>query len=156
MANKDTITLEALRPYFKNSKYSDEYQKPHYERTLPKHIEQPDQWVFSWNWSAALFPDLWMFYRKMYWQGLLVFFVSYVSGYLISYLIGTDSFVDGLIPYFFTFFLSGAFGNALYFRDLKHRIENDLPRKGVSVGAVWALLALAIMIATVEISVFGL
>lgn len=111
MMDKDKITLEALRPYLKNPKHTDEYQKLHYERTLPKHIKQPNQWVFSWNWSAALFPDLWMFYRKMYWQGLLVFFISYLSGHLISYLTrsdffierGTVSFIEILIPLFFHF-----------------------------------------------------
>ena len=33
----------------------------------------------SWNWAAFLFPSWWMFYRKMYLQGILFFVIKMVT-----------------------------------------------------------------------------
>ena len=41
----------------------------------------------SWNWSAALFPAEWMFYRKMYRQGALYLVIVNVISILLSVLL---------------------------------------------------------------------
>ncbi|MCP4923389.1 MAG: DUF2628 domain-containing protein [bacterium] len=137
--DKDNSTLEELKPYFEDLKNSGEKEINYYERRLPQHAENPDRWVWSWNWPAALFSSTWMIYRKMYWQAAVLILVGSIL----------DALTQNTFPPLkvISFILLGGFGNALYYRDIQDRIGQGHRRKGVHGWLALIFIILSIIVA---------
>jgi len=118
----------------------------------------------SWNWAAALFTSLWLFYRKMVAYGFMLFGVGFLMGFLYFLIVLTfKNIALIMLINFFNFVVSiaivillGIYGNYIYghftYKKLKElsliaKNEEELKllaaqKGGTSVG--WVLLAILI------------
>ncbi|PRO65876.1 DUF2628 domain-containing protein [Alkalicoccus urumqiensis] len=83
----------------------------------------------GWNWGAFFFSYYWLWYRKMY-KTAFAFLGIWLGIYLISF--GSVYHFDGFyfIAYLITFFLSGIFGDYLYFNSAARKVEQILLSDG--------------------------
>lgn len=101
----------------------------------------------SWNWSAFLFPQYWLFYRKIYKIAWLFLIISLASGVLGNYNTAVS----------FTICISmGLAGNYIYMDNLQEKFNkastmSDFERmkyvarnSGTSKGAVWIAIAVTV------------
>lgn len=80
---------------------------------------------FYWNWPAALFSSLWLLYRRMYFEALLVALASAVLMMIVSF-IPMDPVVLLFISITYSvlvFMTLGLFGTPLYLYCIKKRVE---------------------------------
>jgi hypothetical protein len=112
---------------------------------------------FVWNWGAFIFPVQWMIYRKMYLPGFLlsissVFITTVVGTYvppLMTPSIWAFIMVIMAIALYLAWFLSGAFGSYIYYRNLQTKVRRGYHKvstiKNVDKFSVWiSLLGLPI------------
>lgn len=110
MSNIETIQAETY------SDQEDAYSKK--ESYYLHAFNKIENGGFHWNWSAFFFPGLWMLYRKMYLESILV---TVLSSILHVFELGT-----GLICslQLILHVLMGCFANTLYHRVVKDRIQD--------------------------------
>ena len=104
---------------FINSNFN--YYIPLWER-----IEKEGR-IFSWNWASFLFFPFWLFYRKMYFCGiiysLIYCFINTILSLIINPLIKSNHIFEIiiLICTYIIMSLSGVLGNWIYY---KHTVIN--------------------------------
>ena len=122
------------------------------------------RWV-SWNWSAFVFGDAWLFYRKMYFYGIIYTLIRI----LLTPLVTTPNFLKTpfdldllalLAPHTLIMNLAlGIVGNQLYFQYAQRKVlpasakyaANHLPLRIESIGGVsLAALLLIPLLALLE------
>ncbi len=93
------------------------------------------KWFLSWNWSAFLWemvglPFVWFFYRRMYFNGLIISLLQTLSMHAIiwtSAYMGWDFFFVRIGVRLLNMVASlalGVFANALYFHFIKSRMTD--------------------------------
>lgn len=80
--------------------------------------------VFSWNWPAALFGILWLFYRRLY---LWAFLIPVIVWPLIHFIFTVLTPLQGSWVFPFSWLIPSLFcgilGNWLYYQSLSHRVH---------------------------------
>ncbi|WP_180955150.1 DUF2628 domain-containing protein [Peribacillus deserti] len=128
-------------------------------------LNEKIRWFISWNWAALLFSSLWFAYRKMYKIALIIAIGTLLTSSLSDYLLGNASWIYTIAEMIGI----GIIANYLYLRKankdilkikekgLKTQDElNELGRAGgTSVGAVWLLIGLNIILAIAMYLIFG-
>ena len=96
---------------------------------------------YTWNWAAFFFGGAWMAYRKMYLYAFLYTLVTWTLSQSVLRLISPNVYGESSVPlilqnihsgfFWFVFgclwliesILTGYFGNALYYRTIKKKIQ---------------------------------
>ena len=117
---------------------------PYYMRQFAK-FSSGDKYTISWNWASALFGDAWMFYRKMYLFGFIVFGAKFIIECIIM---KYNLVYNKLLIEVLYFLLLGICGNYLYYKHTTKKLSNlrkptqETTRKlgGTSALSVWIFL----------------
>lgn len=94
-----------------------------------------------WNWSAAFVPGFWLPYRRMYFYAFLYYLLYDLLISLFSVI-----FSNTLAEMFLPFVFFGIFGNVIYFRWVRKRMNAGIkpPESNTDSNAVWFLILISI------------
>ena len=124
---------------------------PYYMARFDKFNLVGGNFILTWNWAGFLFPQIWLFYRKMYLYGLIVLLAS---------------FVIPAAGWFFSGLVVGICGNYAYFTHAASKLqnlqnafvlqENLLPAAKLLGGTHWILALIVVIIYTVTLIMLGM
>ena len=97
---------------------------PYYMRQFAKFSSAGDKYAISWNWASALLGSSWVFYRKMYLFGFIIFGAKIIIACIyMQYFIGYNKLLKVLFDVLF-FLLYGICGNYLYYKHATNKLSN--------------------------------
>jgi hypothetical protein len=99
----------------------------------------------GWNWAAAFFGTVWMFYRRMYKMAIVCWVVLMAIQALLHY-VAPDGHLIRFIFSVAVFVLFGLFGDKLYFKHVQDELAKGVKRGGTNIwGAIGFTIVLSIL-----------
>ena len=104
--------------------YLPETEKTYYRESLIQY--QRGKYFAKFNWSAFLFGNLWMFYRKMYSVGLGIASIGFINDKINKNFFNNNIFVAVVLTFVLHIFV-GFYGTAMYAEFLDKRMKKGKP-----------------------------
>ena len=129
--------------------YLPETEKDYYKKALIKY--KPNRYFAQFNWSAFLFGNLWMFYRKMYSVGLGIASIDFTHNEINKKFFNDNIYITVILT-FLLHIMVGFYGTSFYGEFLYKKMKKgkNIPLPTTCNTCLCLLLTIFALIMTIK------